>query len=422
MLARSARQFRQLKRDSIFIPVKPAQRQARIGPSALRSVGVVLALASLLALPGGARANMAARRPEARAGVEVREPFGLFKSVRIERESLLIDARPLKDLRPAVVEATYRVRNDGDERAVELVFVADGLSTEDGGGGWVWGNRGWARDPRAKPSTEAGVWLDNQKVAGARTETGAALPDRFRPPAETPSLYETEQGLPYKTEADGTITFRVTLAPGPHTFVVRYAARPSAFADTRSHEINWQLGYVLAPAREWESFGGLDAKVLLPEGWRGVSEPFMKREGDALVNNWDALPADSLAITFKTSERTTFDQDRFWLALIVLGLLLTAAAGFAGWKAGGWLGRRGRTSAWALLLSPVVAVALFAAAYALGSLVASPPAPEQNSFNEVGDYSFIVTFFLAVSGMTLHFVVAQLLAFLSRRRVARRPR
>jgi hypothetical protein len=400
--------------------VKPAQRQARIGTSVRRSVCVALVIASLLAPHGRARANMAARQPEARAGVEVREPFGLFESVHIERESLLIDLRPLADLRPAVVEATYRVRNDGEARAVELVFVADGLSTEDGGG-WVWKNSGWVRDPRARPSAEAGVWLDGQKVSGARTQTGAVLPERFRPPNETPSLYETEQGLPYKTEADGTITFRVTLAPGPHAFVVRYAARPSAFADTLSHEINWQLGYVLAPAREWESFGGLDAKVLLPEGWRAGVEPAMRREGDALVNSWDALPADSLAITFKTSERTTFDHNRFWLTLIIMGLLLTAAAGFAGWKAGGWLGRRGRTSAWALLLSPVVAVALFAAACGVGSLVASPPAPEQNSFNEVGDYSFIITFFLAVLSLTLHFVVAQLLAFISRRRVGRRP-
>ncbi len=379
----------------------------------------MLVCATLFALPCGALANMAARQPEARAGAVLGEPFGLLKSVHIERETLLIDLRPLADLRPAVVEATYKVRNDGEARAVELVFVADGLSA---GGGWVWNGGNWVRDPRAETPAEAGVWLDGQRVEGARNETGAGLPDEFSPPSRTPTLYETQEDLPYKTEADGTIVFRVTLAPGPHTFVVRYAARPSAFADTLSHEINWQLGYVLAPARRWESFGGLDAKVLLPAGWRAASEPAMTREGDALVGSWDAIPADSLAITFKTQERTIFDPDRLWLTLIIMGLLLTAAAGFAGWKAGAWLGRRGRTSAWALLLSPVVACVLTALAYAVGSRLASPPEPEQNAFNEVGGYSFIITFLLCALSVMLHFFVAQLFAFVSRRRVARRPR
>lgn len=365
---------------------------------------------------------MAARQPSSRAGDAVREPFGVFKSVHIERETLLIDMRPLADLRPAVVEATYRVRNDGEARAVELVFVADGLSTEGAEGGWVWRSDAWVRDARAKPVTEAGVWLDGRRVEGARTETDAELPENFRPPSETPSLYESEESLPYESGSRVSLVFRVTLAPGPHTFVVRYAARPGAFSDTSSHEINWQLGYVLAPARHWESFGGLDAKVLLPEGWRAASQPEMKQEGDTLINSWDALPADSLALTVKTSERTTFDLDRLWLTLIILGLVFTSAAGFAGWKAGEWLGRRRRTSAWALLLSPVVACALAAIAYAVGGRLGSPPAPEQNSFNEVGDYSAIITFLLLVSSVSLHFVVTQLFAFVSRRRVMRRPR
>lgn len=402
--------------------MKRPQRQARIGPAARGAAFVVLALATLFAPHGAALANMAARRPEARAGEEVREPFGLFESVHIEREALLVDLRPLADLRPAVVEATYRVRNDGEARAVELVFVADGLSTGGAEGGWVWRDSAWVRDPRATPTAEPGVWLDGQKVEGARDEASTELPEDFRPPSETPSLYESEEDLPYETNSRGTIVFRVTLAPGRHTFVVRYAARPSAFSDTLSHEINWQLGYVLAPAKRWESFGGLDAKVLLPEGWRAASEPALRREGDALVNSWDALPADSLAITLKTSERTTFDPDRLWLTLIVLGLLLTSASGFAGWKAGEWLGRRKASSAWALLLSPVAACALTALAYAVGWLLASPPAPEQNSFNEVGDYSFIVTFLLLALSVTLHFIITQLFAFVSRRRLTRRPR
>jgi hypothetical protein len=148
----------------------------------------------------------------------------------------------------------------------------------------------------------------------------------------------------------------------------------------------------------------------------------MERQGDALVKSWDALPSDSLALTLKTSEGTIFDYARFWKAQIVLGLLFAVAAGLAGWKAGAWLGGRGRTSAWALLLSPLVAAALVAAAYYVGGLFGLPPAPEQAAFNHVGDYSGIITFFLGLLSFALHFVVAQVFAFVSRRRVARRPR
>lgn len=385
------------------------------------SLGLSLVFAALLALPGAARANMAARQPEWRPGDQVREPFGLFKSVHIERETLLIDLRPLADLRPAVVEATYKVRNDGESRDVVLVFVADGLGTEESGGMWVWTGSRWVRDSRAKPAAEAGVWLDGQRVEGARTETGTgeSLPDKFQPPANTPAILERQESLPYKTEGHGTISFRVTLAPGPHVFVVRYAARPSAFSDTRSHEINWQLGYVLSPAKLWESFGGLDAKVLVPEKWSAASDPAMERRGDALVKSWDTIPADSLALTLKTNERTHFDSGRLWFAQLILGLLFTAAAGFAGWKIGGWLGRRGLSSAWALPASPVVAVALVAAAYFTSEYLASPPAPRQNAFNEVGSYDGILTFFLVLMSFGLHCVVAQLSAFISRRRTLR---
>jgi hypothetical protein len=266
------------------------------------------------------------------------------------------------------------------------------------------------------------VWLDGSKVEGARAETGAGLPAEFGPPAETPPLRPGQEKLTYKTEGGGALVFRVTLAPGPHTFVVRYAARPSAFSDTSTPEINWQLGYVLSPARRWESFGGLDAKVLLPEGWRAASEPALERQGDALVKSWDALPSDALALTFKTSEGTIFDYARFWKAQIVLGLIFAFAAGLAGWKMGTWLGGRRRTSAWALLLSPLVASALVVLAYYVAGLFGLPPAPEQAAFNHVGDYSGIVTFFLGLLSFVLHFVAAQTCAFVSRRRVVRRLR
>ena len=108
------------------------------------------------------------------------------------------------------------------------------------------------------------------------------------------------------------------------------------------------------------------------------------------------------------------------MARATLSGLFAAAAGFAGWKIGGWLGRRGRTSAWALLTSPVLAAALVAAAYIVGGYLASAPAPRQNVFNKAGNYDGILTFLLALFSFALHLFVAQLSAFISRRRTTRR--
>ncbi|MDT5296395.1 MAG: hypothetical protein QOJ76_3275, partial [Acidobacteriota bacterium] len=327
-------------------------------------VWVALALGGLLLVAAAttARANMAARLPESRPGDAPREPSGELKAMHIVRESLVIDMRPLKDRRPAVVEATYTVRNDSDTRDLELVFVAAAMQPGPAGAAWFWKGRDWVPDPQRRQN-EGGVWLDGQPIAALTDANAGGLPEAWAPPARTPGLEPGQGGLPYKVLSEGTLTFRVTLAPGEHIIRVRYEARPGAYADAGSHAVYWQLGYVLAPAREWASFGGLDAKVLLPVGWRAASSPEMRREGDALVAKWEEIPADALAITAQTNERTNDDTEAFWNDLIIQGVLFTALAVLAGWKLGGLLGRCGRSSAWGLFVSPLVAVLLVTLSY-----------------------------------------------------------
>lgn len=373
-----------------------------------------LAVVCLLLGTGAAaaRANMAERRPGSRPGDAPREPSGGLKSVRVERETLVIDLRPLEDGRPAVVEASYAVRNEGEARELDLVFVAAAMRP---GASSIWNGRGWAPDPK-RGHAEGGVWLDGRPVEARADADAQGLPASWAAPAQTPGLDPQQGSLPYEPKEEGTLSFRVTLAPGAHELRVRYEARPGAYCDAKSHAIFWQLGYVLAPAREWAGFGGLDAKVLLPAGWRARAEPEMRRDGSALVGSWDTLPADALALTAQTDERVIEDSDTYWLSLIILGALCTAASVFAGWKLGRRLGARRRTSAWGLLVSPPVAVALVAVSAAASALVARPRAPRQACFNEVGNYDFIITFFLVVILFTWHFLVTQAATFIARRR------
>jgi hypothetical protein len=355
---------------------------------------------------------MAARHPESRPGDAPREPAGGLKSVRILGETLVIDMRPLRELRPAVVEAAYVVSNDAGEQSLELVFVAASMRP---GAAWVWKGGGWSPVP-GRPESERGVWLDGRPVEARAAADDVGLPAAWAPPSTTPGLKPGQGELPFKSEGEGTLSFRVTLAPGRHELRVRYEARPGAYADARSDAVYWQLGYVLSPAREWAGFGGLDAKVLLPGGWHAASRPEMRREGDALVAHWDALPADTLAVTAQTDERTVYDSGLFWTMLLILGGLFTAPAALAGWKFGAWLGRGGRTSAWGLLVSPIVAVLLYELSYVVASALSAPRAPEQTAFNQIGNYNLIVTFFIFVAVNAWHFLVAQVTTYISRSR------
>ncbi|MET0650303.1 MAG: hypothetical protein ABW208_27155 [Pyrinomonadaceae bacterium] len=386
-----------------------------------RAAALAVACLLLLSAAAGARANMAVRRPESRPGDAPREPAGGLKSVHILSETLVIDMRPLKGLRPAVVEANYRVRNDGETSRLLLVFVATARVSGEGYGPWVWSGTRWLQADKSSGDdrgVDRGVWLDGQPVdviLKGESEH-ARLPEEWAPPGSTPSLEPGGKPLPYEARGDDTIDYNVTLSPGDHTLRVRYVALPGAYANASSDAIYWQLGYVLSPAREWAGFGGLDVKVLLPSGWHAAARPEMRREGDALVAHWDALPADTLAVTAQTDEQTVYDPELFWKALLILGGLFTAPAAFAGWKLGAWLGRRGRTSAWGLLVSPLVVGLLYALSYVVASALSAPRAPEQAAFNQIGNYNLILTFLIFVAVVSWHFLVTQAATYVSRRR------
>lgn len=298
----------------------------------------LLLLAVLLAVPASARGNMAEPYTgPARAGHAAGEPSGGLRQVFIERERLHIDLRPLKDDRPAQVEAVYRVRNDGPARVLDLVFVAAALA-----------------------EGEHGVWVDGRPVASAR-DTAGALPPSWRVPAATPAL-GSDAPLAYEVEGEGTLSFRVALAPGRHEIRVRYPATSSTWVDEDEITAAQQLAYVLAPARDWAGFGGVDVRVDVPRGWRAAAEPELRREGDALVGSWDRVPADALALTVRPRDPNPLPYWGGWLLLSALGLYLVVRAGR--WF-GADLGRRGKR-AWLALLLGVPLSLVWSVAVTLG--------------------------------------------------------
>jgi hypothetical protein len=364
---------------------------------ARRALALIL-LALAAALPAALRANMA-EEPEpapVRPGDELGEPAGGLRSVVVEHERLRIDLRPLARGRPATVEATYRTRNDGARRALRLLFVADGL------GG------------------EARVWLDGRPVPSRPAQPGP-LPARWRAPATTPAL-DSGDALEYQARHAGALAFQLDLAPGRHEIRVRYPAEAAAY-QTRELMPVWQLGYVLAPARDWGGFGELDVRVEVPRGWDAASEPALRRDGDALVGRWRGIPADALALSARAPEPSSAWRYGAWLAGCALGLWGCIAIGGV---VGRSLGRRGRSAWWALPASCAVAMVwTFAAALFLlviPGMIAEAAGPHANRYvaNRMS-YSTGWLLILVIPLLTLIGTSATQIAAIRARRAAGRP-
>ncbi len=147
----------------------------------------------------------------------------------------------------------------------------------------------------------------------------------------------------------------------------RYEAVASSHR-TGAPTVYWQLGYVLAPAREWGGFGGLAVTVHLPPNWDAAASLPLTRDGDTLKGSFPNLPADALGLTAQAPVPPEYEHlqamgRNVWSATLWGGPAVLLLAGVA---FGAWLGRRGRTSAWALLLGLVLGLLWTAALMGAG--------------------------------------------------------
>lgn len=232
---------------------------------------------------------------------------------------LSMDLRPLREGKPAAVTAAYTLRNDEAEKTLELVFVAAALAED-----------------------EASVSLDGQPVK-LRVTNLQDLPANWQPPRQTPGI-NGQREISYSVRANRGFEFSVILPPGGHRIEARYTALPAAYSGD-SPTRYWQLGYVLAPARQWAGFGGLDVTVQLPDNWLAASSPVLTRTGSTLSGSFDQLPADAIGLTVQSPPPRVPNVVPLSVLGGLLALVLIAAL------AGSWLGRRKRTSLWAAPLS-----------------------------------------------------------------------
>lgn len=242
-----------------------------------------------------------------REGDPAGEPLGAVGRLAVEHELLTLDLRPLAAGEPARVAASYRLRNDGPPAELELVFVSPGVTA-----GTV------TLNGAALPSTP----LDRPM-----------LPPAWQAPVELPGV----DGGTVRFEADaariGALAFRAELAPGAHVLTVACTVRPGEHHGRASPNRDYLVAYLLAPARDWGSFGELRLLVELPAGWAHAASLPLTRIGDRLVGDFAGLPADFLGVTVRPPGEAGWPTT----AAPWLGALLGA---LPAWLGGLWWGRR----------------------------------------------------------------------------------
>jgi hypothetical protein len=256
------------------------------------------------------------------------EPSGLENLV-ITRETLTIDLRAANaskweeirgdrwsELPLAAVEVLYWIRNDGEEQTVDLVF-ASAATFEPG---------------------EVKVWLNDQPLApqeSSRNDGRWRVPEKMPAPGMAePIRYWGFHSYPKMLDV------RVTFPRGYSSLRTRYRTPISANRERANPTCFWQYAYLLAPARSWGGFGGLDVTVYVPQDWPAVTEPELQRDGERLFGSFDTIPADALTITTQMPPEPFRQRRSLVLALIgacwVVGVLSALALSY-------WVGTvRGR--------------------------------------------------------------------------------
>jgi len=264
----------------------------------------------LLIVLGSATSVCANAGPSETSVNVVAEPVGI-EHVQIVRETLQLDLRPLETGDPAIVEAAYDLHNDGDETTLDLLFA---FGTRE---------NSWFQ-----------VRLNGKDVAGAVQES--RMPSDWTPPRSTPGL----DGAADVIYAGGWSTvqpsaFTIVAPPGPSTLMVRYRAAPK-YTYARPAMIR-QFAYVLAPARSWAGFGGLDVVVQIPQGWSVASRPALRHDAATLTGSFDDVPADTIELTLRPPIPPGYQiamQSARWLyAVVGIGGLICC------WRWGGGRGR-----------------------------------------------------------------------------------
>ncbi len=304
--------------------------QATLRVHGQRALMGMIVLGAQVCLSAPARATPAVKDSEPSAVLG--EPAAGFEAMHITHEALRVDARGIDmkgQSQPVVrVTARYTIDHRGDvPQALSLQFVATSLVE----------------------GQSAQVTLDDALVAATLVEPGE-LPPSWQPPERAPKLPGDASDAPLHQEEEADfawidaaeaarykqaylmrargqdLRFEVTLTPGEHTLSVSYSAKLGVDELVGAPAPRYQLGYVLAPARQWASFGELTLTVLAPQGWEVASSlPITRRDGGRWEGAFEGVPADSLALTL--GQRVPSTTLALVQALPFLMLLMTVLVG-----------------------------------------------------------------------------------------------
>jgi hypothetical protein len=335
-------------------------------------------------------------------GDPVAEPPGV-KDVAITHEDLTIDLRPVAALQPVRVDVVYHVHNPSTTKKLDLIFVSGTADVSD-------------FEVRLDDLPVESRRVPWDEVPGGRTSAPWTWnPEQSAPGIENESYYT----LWYK-HALALLAFSIELPPGPGTLTVHYRARACGADECLpSHPTTtWQFPYVLSPAREWGSFGGLDVLVYVPAGWQSSSSPALEREEDVLRGHFGDLPSDVLRVATRAPVPPALHRAN----AVYLGqcALVMVGGGVLCWWAGSWLGRflarkagrgehvahRGSITLAAIIL-PLLWAGLIvgAARLAMLGMVASLGGQESPSFHYRFDVLGCFTFFQMLLALPVGFLL-----------------
>ena len=264
----------------------------------------------VLLLPGLVQANVG---PPSSGGQVVAEPVGI-QEIEIRWEVLQIDLRPLAENEPAMVVAEYQLENHGPEKSLNLLFASGSAEV-----------------------SQLTVTLDEKPIP-SQPAPDTPLPESWQPPKETPGLHGDPpiSYLDYGSQPAIPHAMTVVIPEGSHKLRVQYRAEAAVHRYGRP-TIYHQFAYILAPARAWSRFGGMDVKIQLPPGWLVSCNLALQRTGDVLAGRFSELPADAIALTTQAAVSDSYgvaNEGLFWL------YLLSAVFGLAFcWKRGRHTGR-----------------------------------------------------------------------------------
>lgn len=251
-------------------------------------------------------------------GDPIAEPLGGNPKLEIVREVLVMDWRSLanaeQDDRQGQISALYTIQNPGAPTPLPLLFVS--------------------------PDIAKGQVTLNGSPIPARSVKQPPLPAQWNDPIVLPAL-KPERGGSEEVTGNGdrqvnllggarsvdekALRFDVALPKGTHQLRVNYAAKPTILYLGNLHQ-EYQLGYLLAPAKTWATVGQLEVEVRLPPSWEySTSLPLQGRQG-VLTGRFQGLPADGLAIVTRAPlppQGAVADRTLRWGSWILgIGLLI----------------------------------------------------------------------------------------------------